>query len=99
MARNPDVLIDNAKEGIDRVNNSRYAFIIETSFAQFLSGKYCNLTYIEDKLNHFLRQYAIALPKDSPLKQSFNNAIKELKANGILDRLKVKYWNNKCSDN
>ncbi len=99
MARNPDVLVDNAKDGVDRVNNSRYAFIIESTFAEFLSGMYCNLTYIEDKLNHFPRQYAIALPKDSSLKQSFNNAIKKLKANGTLNRLKAKYWSNKCADN
>jgi ionotropic glutamate receptor len=99
MARNPDFLIDNVEEGVDKVNNSRYAFIIETSFAQFLSGKYCYLTYIEDKLNPFPRQYAIALPKDSPHKQSFNNAIKKLKANGTLNRLKAKYWSNKCVDN
>jgi ABC-type amino acid transport substrate-binding protein len=98
MARNPDVLVDNSKEGVNRVNNSRYAFIIETSLAEFLSGKYCNLTYIEDKLSHFPRQYAIALPKDSPLKKSFNNAIKELKASGTLDRLEAKYWNNECAD-
>lgn len=97
MARNPDVLVNNAKEGVDKVNNSRYGFIIESSFAEFLSAMYCNLTYIES--NQFPRQYAIALPKDSQFKEPINNAIRKIKSNGVLNRLKAKYWFSRCTNN
>jgi len=96
MARNPDVIVNNMKEGLDKVTNSRYGFITESTIVESLSALNCNLTYITE--NRFPRQYAIALPKDSPLKESFNNAIGQIKSNGVMNRMKAKYWSKKCDN-
>lgn len=99
MTRNPDVFVGNAKEGVDRVNTTRYAFLVESTLAEFLSKIYCDLQYIEDQVNYFPRQYAIAMPKDSIYTQKFNSALKKLKQNGQLDKIKARYWRDRCSEN
>lgn len=96
MSRHPEALVTSAKEGFDRVNAGRYAFIVESTFAEYLTGLYCNLTILYDTRQLYPRQFAIALPKGSPYLKSFNEAIRELKANGVIDRLKAKYWTNRC---
>ena len=98
MSRNPDVFVSNAKEGVDRVNTTRYAFLVESTFAEYLSKMYCELTYIEDRNNYFPRQYAIAMPKDSIYTPKFNTAIKKLKTSGQLDRIKARYWRDRCTE-
>lgn len=42
-------------------------------------------------------EYGIIGQKYSPNLQTFNKAIRELKANGRLEELKRKYWNRKCN--
>lgn len=96
MSRHPEALVTSAKEGFDRVNAGRYAFIVESTFAEYLTGLYCNLTILYDTRQLYPRQFAIALPKGSPYLKLFNEAIRELKANGVIDRLKAKYWTNRC---
>ncbi|KAI2811088.1 hypothetical protein BLOT_002259, partial [Blomia tropicalis] len=96
MIRNPNALVGSAKEGFDRVNAGRYAFIVESTFAEYLSGLYCNLTTLYDTRQLYPRQFAIALPKGSPHLEAFNEAIRELKANGEIERLRQLYWANRC---
>ncbi|CAG2161711.1 unnamed protein product [Oppiella nova] len=91
MTRHPEDLVNNAKEGVDKVNGSRFAFLVESSFAEFLTGMYCDLTFIVDTNNYFPRQYAIALPKDSSYLNKFDHAIRRLKKSGQLDRIKGRY--------
>ncbi|KAH7636526.1 glutamate receptor kainate-like protein [Dermatophagoides farinae] len=97
MFRNPDALVRSAKEGFERVNAGRYAFIVESTFAEYLTGIYCNLTMLYDTRSLYPRRFAIALPKGSPLIQSFNKVIRELKATGTIERLRRQYWINRCS--
>jgi len=96
MASNPENLLKNSKVGIDRVIGSRFAFIMESPTAEYLCGRYCDLTYIDDKTKYFVRHYAIAMPKDSVYTTEFSSAISQLKASGRLTQLKAKYWPNRC---
>ncbi|KAF7490354.1 putative glutamate receptor [Sarcoptes scabiei] len=96
MFRNPDALVTSAKEGFDRVNVGHYAFIVESTFAEYLTGIYCNLTMLYDTRSLYPRRFGIALPKGSPYVQEFNKAIRELKSSGIIQRLRHKYWINRC---
>ncbi|XP_075679111.1 putative glutamate receptor isoform X2 [Dermatophagoides pteronyssinus] len=96
MFRNPDALVRSAKEGFERVNAGRYAFIVESTFAEYLTGIYCNLTMLYDTRSLYPRRFAIALPKGSPYIQSFNKVIRELKATGAIERLRQQYWINRC---
>ncbi len=97
MLRHPGALVSSAKEGFDRVNAGRYAFIVESTFAEYLTGLYCNLTTLYDTRRLYSRQFAIALPKGSPHLGAFNAAIRELKASGAIERLRSLYWTNRCN--
>ena len=48
MWRTPHLFVTNLRQGIERVNSTPFAFIVERSYAQNFSGKDCNLTYFED---------------------------------------------------
>src|SRR5699024_5589726 len=87
----------SAKEGFDRVNAGRYAFIVESTFAEYLTGLYCNLTMLYDHRSLYPRQFAIALHKGSPYLSQFNKAIRKLKADGTIRRLQAQYWTNRCN--
>ncbi len=56
----------------------------------------CDLTVIGSEKDYYPRKYAIGLPKGTPLKELFNDAIRQLKQTGKLEELKRKYWNTKC---
>lgn len=99
MAKHPQHMVTSTREGVDNVNSTQYAFIVESTMAEYLTSINCNLTFIDDQMKHFPRQYAIAVPKGSPYKEAFNKAIRKLKANGRLEQIKKKYWSNKCSHN
>ena len=92
MMENPEVFVESLKEGMDRVNSTRFALIVEQSIAEYIAGKNCQLTYVVDPDIRLPRQYAIALPRDSPYKEAFNSAISQLKSNRVIDRLRTKYW-------
>lgn len=98
MVRHPEALVTSAKEGFDRVNAGRYAFIVESTFAEYLTGIYCNLTMLYDTRSLYPRQFAIALPKGSPYLPLFNRVIHELKADGSIQQLQEQYWNNRCAE-
>ena len=82
-------------EGVQRVKAFPFALITETSFAEYITGYNCDLTYIVDENNIFSHQYAMAVQKNSVYLDKFNTAIRQLKANGKIDRLRNRYWK-KC---
>ena len=95
MTNNPANLVQNRTEGVERVNNTNYAFFVERIFAEYVTGLHCDLTYIDDPNKYMPRQYAIALNKGSNYTERFNSAIKQLKLRQKIDSLKNRYWK-KC---
>ena len=93
MQNNPEVMTKSIWEGVERVKNSRYAYILEASSAKYLVGQDCSLKYIEE--TYFPKHYALALTKNSVHKEKFNTAIRQLKSSGELDTIYNKYWR-KC---
>ena len=94
MNTNPEGFVHpkNSKEGIKRVKTTPYAFIVEKTLADKITGQECDLTYIEDQNNLINpRQFAIALPKGSPHLETFNSAIRQLKSVGGVDRIRDRY--------
>lgn len=51
----------------------------------------------EDQRNIIPFKYTIALRRGSPYVEKFNKAIQELKANGRLEEIKQRYFNQKCN--
>lgn len=49
---------------------------------------------IDDRRRNFQFQYAIAVAKNSSLKERFSKAIRQLRSDGIIRELKDKYWIN-----
>ena len=90
MLTNPEVMTKSISDGLQRVENSRYAFIMEAIAAKYLVGQDCSLKYIEE--SYYPRHYAMALPKNSVYKEKFDSAIKQLKSSGKLDTIYNKYW-------
>ena len=86
-----------AKAGLDRVrrSNGTYIFLLESVFAEFqLSEEYCDLQLLKDVIN--TSEYAFAVQKESDLLDSLNQVLNYFKERGTLDKLKNKWWRNKC---
>ncbi len=101
MVQNPEVLVQSYSNGIQRVNTTKYALIMDSAPLEFAAGTYCDLTVINDTMhefNDFTRNYAIAFRRGHKYLAHFNEAINELKKNGQLDELKNNYWVNDCDN-
>lgn len=96
---NKSLLVDTANDGVDLVfRNPRYAFLVESTFAEDVIGQNCNLTMIMDRQSLFPRNFAIALVRGSPYLERFNQAIRELKNRGQVELLRQKYWTKICNE-
>ena len=102
-------LLKTYSDGIKRVkNNGGLAVIGEHYFLSYIAD---NHNQIQDNCNNQLivlpdstkclykREYGIALPKGSPYMQLFNEAIRQFKNDGTIDRLQQIYWNNNNNNN
>ena len=87
--------------GIERVRNYKYAFILSSSIAQYVSNQWpCNLISLESYLA--TRGYGLAVQKRAhALLDRLNSALRELKRNGYLDELYRTWWfkKNMCITN
>ncbi|OTF69206.1 glutamate receptor, ionotropic kainate 2-like protein, partial [Euroglyphus maynei] len=92
MDTHPSVFVDGEREGLQRVKQERYAFITESPFVEYIVQRECDLVAIDDRRRNFQFEYAIALPKNSPLKGRFNRAIRQLRNDGRIQELKQRYW-------
>ena len=93
MDTHPSVFVEGEKEGVQKVKRERYAFIAESPFVEYVAQRDCDLVAIDDKRKHFQFEYAIAVPRNSSLKNRFSKALRELRHSGRLLELKNKYWN------
>jgi len=80
------------KEAALRVKNSEGSFVMmmEATSGLYYAGQDCNLMVYGDDL--FPSSMAFALPKKSYWRSKFNDAIAEIKASGLMQQLKDKYW-------
>ena len=95
MEANPWLYVDRISYGLESVWLSQFGFIVESSIAEYMAGKHCDLTFITDQNNYSTRQYAIAVPKESIYLDQLNMAIIELKENGTIEAMRNRYWR-KC---
>lgn len=86
----PTVFVNSSKEGIARVKTGNYAYLMESSMLEFHMSNDCELTTVGGLLDS--KGYGIALPKGSPLRNLFSQAILKLQENTILESLKNKWW-------
>ncbi|XP_047217219.1 glutamate receptor ionotropic, kainate 5 isoform X3 [Girardinichthys multiradiatus] len=86
----PSVFVKSTEEGIARVLNSKYAFLMESTMNEYYRGLNCNLTQIGGLLD--TKGYGIGMPLGSPFREEITQAILQLHENNRLEILKRRWW-------
>ncbi|XP_066264901.1 glutamate receptor ionotropic, kainate 2-like isoform X1 [Branchiostoma lanceolatum] len=90
----PSPFTKTVEEGILRVLNGNYAFLLESTMNEFVRRKSCNLTQIGGPLDS--KGYGIGTPNGSPFTDDISNAILSLQEQGRLEELYRKWWKGSC---
>jgi len=99
MASNPEVFTTSNSVGIERVKESKggYAFFMESSSIEYIMERDCDLAKVGGEIDS--KSYGIGMKKNSPFKGQMNQAILCLQENGVLHKLKNKWWKQKGAKN
>ncbi|KAK9686988.1 Ligand-gated ion channel [Popillia japonica] len=92
ISSEPWVFQPTNKDGVKNVKTRKkmYAFFMESSQIEYERERDCELTQVGSWLD--TKGYGIAMPINSPYRTSINEAILRLQENGILRKLKDKWW-------
>ncbi|XP_032687000.1 glutamate receptor ionotropic, kainate 2-like [Odontomachus brunneus] len=91
-SRTPSVFVETYEEGVKRVLEGDYAFLMESTMLDYAVQRDCNLTQIGGLLDS--KGYGIATPKGSPWRDKISLAILELQEKGVIQILYDKWWKN-----
>lgn len=84
-------LVDTEEEGIRRVREENYAFVTSTNLINYANNHMpCDTINVGEPL--FFLNYAIAIPRNSPLREALSVAILELEEEGTLGSLRAKWF-------
>jgi len=84
----------NIDDGIAKVKQGNFAFIMEGAPADYAVSKNCDLVTVGGLLNS--REYAVATKKGSEWREKIGNAILKLKEDGTINKLQAKWWKSQC---
>ncbi|XP_023036469.1 glutamate receptor ionotropic, kainate 3 isoform X1 [Drosophila willistoni] len=90
--RKSNVFVKTYEDGIKRVMEGNYAFLMESTMLDYAVQRDCNLTQIGGLLDS--KGYGIATPKGSIWRDKISLAILELQEKGIIQILYDKWWKN-----
>ncbi|XP_051722133.1 glutamate receptor ionotropic, kainate 5-like isoform X2 [Ctenopharyngodon idella] len=89
-SKQPSVFVKSTEEGIARVLNSKYAFLLESTMNEYHRSLNCNLTQIGGLLD--TKGYGIGMPLGSPFRDEISLAVLQLQENNRLEILKRRWW-------
>uniref|UniRef100_A0A673NN52 Glutamate receptor n=1 Tax=Sinocyclocheilus rhinocerous TaxID=307959 RepID=A0A673NN52_9TELE len=89
-SKQPSVFVKSTEEGIARVLNSKYAFLLESTMNEYHRRLNCNLTQIGGLLD--TKGYGIGMPLGSPFRDEITLGILQLQENNRLEVLKRRWW-------
>ncbi|XP_026531624.1 glutamate receptor 2 [Notechis scutatus] len=92
----PSVFVRTTAEGVNRVRKSKgkYAYLLESTMNEYIEQrKPCDTMKVGGNLDS--KGYGIATPKGSSLRTPVNLAVLKLSEQGVLDKLKNKWWYDK----
>ncbi|KAI4817414.1 hypothetical protein KUCAC02_010815 [Chaenocephalus aceratus] len=89
-SKQPSVFVKSTEEGIARVINSKYAFLMESTMNKYYRSLNCNLTQIGGLLD--TKGYGIGMPLGSPYKEEITLGILQLQESNRLEILKRRWW-------
>ncbi|XP_064104775.1 glutamate receptor ionotropic, kainate 2-like [Macrobrachium nipponense] len=90
--KKPSVFVHSYDEGVRRVLEGNYAFLMESSMLDYYVQRNCNLTQIGGLLDS--KSYGIATPMGSPWRDKISLAILELQEKGVIQMLYNRWWKN-----
>ncbi|XP_037956612.1 glutamate receptor ionotropic, kainate 2-like [Teleopsis dalmanni] len=90
--KKPSSFTSTYEEGIKRVIEGNYAFLMESTMLDYIVQRDCNLTQIGGLLD--TKGYGIATPKGSLWRDKISLAILELQEKGDIQMLYNKWWKN-----
>ncbi|XP_026481358.1 glutamate receptor ionotropic, kainate 3-like [Ctenocephalides felis] len=93
MMDNPDMLTSSNPEGVARVKNENYAFLMESTSIDYMAERECDITAVGGLLDD--KGYAIAMRKFSPYRDALSTAVLQLQEQGKLAAMKIKWWKEK----
>lgn len=96
-----EVYVGTSHEGVERVMNGDYAFLMESASIEYLVERNCNLTQIGGLLDN--KGYGIVTRKKSTYRPYLSSGILKLQEAGKLHSFKEKWWKErkgggKCAD-
>ncbi|XP_023184723.1 glutamate receptor 3-like isoform X3 [Xiphophorus maculatus] len=92
----PNVFVKTTPDGVARVRKSKgkFAFLLESTMNEYIEQrKPCDTMKVGGNLDS--KGYGVATPKGSALRTPVNLAVLKLSEQGILDKLKNKWWYDK----
>ena len=89
-SRKPSVFVKSYEEGIKRVLEGNYAFLMESTMLDYVVQQNCNLTQIGGLLDS--KGYGVATPIGSPWRDKISLAILEMQEKGIIQVYYNKWW-------
>uniref|UniRef100_A0A3B3I4F5 Glutamate receptor n=1 Tax=Oryzias latipes TaxID=8090 RepID=A0A3B3I4F5_ORYLA len=92
----PSVFVRSTTDGVMRVRKSKgkYAYLLESSMNEYIEQrKPCDTMKVGGNLDS--KGYGVATPKGSPLRNPVNLAVLKLNEQGLLDKLKNRWWYDK----
>ncbi|XP_051533007.1 glutamate receptor 1-like isoform X1 [Myxocyprinus asiaticus] len=92
----PSVFVKTTDEGVVWVRKSKgkYAFLLESTMNEYIEQrKPCDTMKVGGNLDS--KGYGVATPKGSALRNPVNLAVLKLNEQGLLDKLKNKWWYDK----
>ncbi|KRX17430.1 Glutamate receptor ionotropic, kainate 2 [Trichinella nelsoni] len=86
----PSVFVNSSREGISRVKQGNYAYLMESSMLEFYVERDCDLTQIGGLLDS--KGYGIGFRKGSPYREAISQTILYLQEKTVITELKDKWW-------
>jgi ionotropic glutamate receptor len=93
MNLNPDVFVNSTENGIQRVKNGGYAFLLESTMNEYRRQRDCDLMQVGGLIDS--KGYGIGTPTGSPWRDQISSAILKLQEDSILQFLYTKWWKQK----
>uniref|UniRef100_A0AAQ5ZTB0 Glutamate receptor n=1 Tax=Amphiprion ocellaris TaxID=80972 RepID=A0AAQ5ZTB0_AMPOC len=89
-SKQPSVFVKSTEEGIARVLNSKYAFLMESTMNEYYRSLNCNLTQIGGLLD--TKGYGIGMPLGSPFRDEITLGVLQMQESNRLEILKRRWW-------
>ena len=83
-------MANTTAEGINRVKQGNYAFLLESVSNDYARQRDCDLMQIGDLLDH--KNYGLGLQKNSKWSETISNGILMLQEKGIIQQIYDKWW-------